>query len=185
MTDGGDTTHQPLTFFVRAPGFWYAILRHRCPDEIMGNRGAKSGKSVQTRHIKKSASPIAFTAARWWRKLLEGSEPQIKTGMSLFAQNFVADQHRRMKSQVTPDQAEAFEKDLQALLERQLAARDRGGVTLHVDYDPGEPLATVMRDNGIPPRIFPPHTWMQVERGRIQIKMNDTDAIDLLCSQPE
>jgi hypothetical protein len=71
------------------------------------------------------------------------------------------------------------------MLEKQLAVKDSGAVTLHVDYDPGEPLATVMRDNGIPPRIFPPHAWMQVEYGRIQVAVDGMDAIDLLYSRDE
>lgn len=140
----------------------------------MGNRETKTQKQVRTQ--------TARIAARWWRKLLEEAKPQTKAGMSTFAQNFITDQHNRMKAQITPEQAEAFEKNLAALLGKQLGAKEGWGVTLHVDYDPHEPLAAIMRDNGIPLRIFPPHTRMHVERGRIEVAMDGKEPTELPLS---
>ncbi len=137
----------------------------------MGSGETKSQKQIRTQ--------TAYTAAHWWRELLDESEPRIEAGMSSFSINFITAQHNRMKEQITPEQVEAFEKSLKAVLEKQLAAGDGRGVTLHIDYDPDEPLAAVMHSNGIPPRIFPPHTWMQVEQGWIRVRMGGADAIDL------
>jgi len=187
------------TTIARGPIFSQALRGHfeapknlfflfRPPGRTMGNNAAKPRKRTQTAHTKSSTKLVSSTAARWWRKLLENSAPQVEARMSPFAQNslcWITDQHGRTKAQVAPEQAEAFEKGLKSMLEKQLAIKDGWGVTLHVDYDPDEPLATVMRGNGIPPRIFPPHTWMQVEHGRIQVIVNGMDAIDLLCSQVE
>lgn len=140
----------------------------------MGNRETKAQKQVRTQ--------TARIAARWWRKLLEDAKPQTKAGMSSFAQNFITDQHNRMKAQTAPEQVEAFEKNLAALLEKQLGAKEGLGIMLHVDYDPLEPLAAIMRDNRIPQRIFPPHTWMHVERGRIEVTMDGKEPTELPLS---